>query len=85
MNISKPARASVLKSILSSVNCGEQTKVKTTEILKLMNEYKNKLGCFNSRHYKYLRKFNPMIFAFLFVFLFFFVFNIYVGAFLFDK
>ncbi|MFS7952375.1 hypothetical protein Hanom_Chr07g00606241 [Helianthus anomalus] len=69
--------------LMLQVNYGEQTKVKATEILKLMNEYKNKLGCFDSRRYKYLRKFNPIIFAFLFVF---FVFNIrYVGAFLFDK
>ncbi|MFS7889715.1 hypothetical protein Hanom_Chr00s000004g01610271 [Helianthus anomalus] len=61
--------------LMLQVNCGEQTKVEATEILKLMNEYKNKLGGFDSRHYKYFIKFNPIIFAFCFFFLFFFRFQ----------
>ncbi|KAD7478491.1 hypothetical protein R6Q59_007928 [Mikania micrantha] len=42
--------------LMLQVNCGEDTKVKATEMLKLMNQYKNKLECFDSGHYKYLRK-----------------------------
>ncbi|KAJ0468902.1 putative U box domain, armadillo-like helical, Zinc finger, RING/FYVE/PHD-type [Helianthus annuus] len=42
--------------LMLQVNCGEETKVKATEMLKLMNQYKNKLECFDSGHYKYLRK-----------------------------
>ncbi|KAL4577962.1 hypothetical protein LXL04_014077 [Taraxacum kok-saghyz] len=42
--------------LMLQVNCGEETKVKATEMLKLMNQYKNKLDCFDSAHYKYLRK-----------------------------
>ncbi|MFS8009667.1 putative armadillo-like helical protein [Helianthus anomalus] len=42
--------------LMLQVNCGEETKVKATEMLKMMNQYKNKLECFDSGHYKYLRK-----------------------------
>ncbi|KAK1421511.1 hypothetical protein QVD17_23905 [Tagetes erecta] len=42
--------------LLLQVNCGEETKMKATEMLKMMNQYKNKLDCFDSEHYKYLRK-----------------------------
>lgn len=42
--------------LMLQVNCGEETKVKATEMLKLMNQFKNKLDCFDSGHYKYLRK-----------------------------
>ncbi|XP_076892721.1 U-box domain-containing protein 21-like [Bidens hawaiensis] len=42
--------------LMLQVNCGEETKVKATELLKLMNQYKNKLECFDSGHFKYLRK-----------------------------
>ncbi|XP_023735506.1 U-box domain-containing protein 21 [Lactuca sativa] len=42
--------------LMLQVNCGEETKVKATEMLKLMNQYKNKLDCFDSANYKYLRK-----------------------------
>ncbi|PWA75417.1 ARM repeat superfamily protein [Artemisia annua] len=42
--------------LMLQVNCGEETKLKATEMLKLMNQYKNKLDCFDSGHYKYLRK-----------------------------
>ncbi|MFS8009666.1 putative U box domain, armadillo-like helical, Zinc finger, RING/FYVE/PHD-type [Helianthus anomalus] len=42
--------------LMLQVNCCEETKVKATEMLKLMNQYKNKLECFDSGHYKYLRK-----------------------------
>ncbi|KAK9062200.1 hypothetical protein SSX86_019386 [Deinandra increscens subsp. villosa] len=42
--------------LMLQVNCGEETKMKATEMLKLMNQYKNKLECFDSGHYKYLRK-----------------------------
>ncbi|XP_071709596.1 U-box domain-containing protein 21-like [Rutidosis leptorrhynchoides] len=42
--------------LMLQVNCGDDTKIKATEMLKLMNQYKNKLDCFDSGHYKYLRK-----------------------------
>ncbi|GJW50461.1 U-box domain-containing protein 21-like protein [Tanacetum coccineum] len=42
--------------LMLQVNCGEETKLKATEMLKLMNQYKNKLDCFDSGQYKYLRK-----------------------------
>nr|XP_043634934.1 U-box domain-containing protein 21 [Erigeron canadensis] len=42
--------------LMLQVNCGEETKMKATEMLKLMNQYKNKLDCFDSGNYKYLRK-----------------------------
>ncbi|KAK1410667.1 hypothetical protein QVD17_37205 [Tagetes erecta] len=42
--------------LMLQVNCGGETKVKATEMLKMMNQYKNKLECFDSGHYKYLRK-----------------------------
>lgn len=42
--------------LMLQVNCGEETKVKATEMLKSMNQFKNKLDCFDSGHYKYLRK-----------------------------
>ncbi|KAK9073613.1 hypothetical protein SSX86_007937 [Deinandra increscens subsp. villosa] len=42
--------------LMLQVNCGEETKMKATEMLKMMNQYKNKLDCFDSEHYKYLMK-----------------------------
>ncbi|KAI3798628.1 hypothetical protein L1987_33906 [Smallanthus sonchifolius] len=42
--------------LMLQVNCGVETKVKVTEMLKMMNQCKNKLECFDSGHYKYLRK-----------------------------
>lgn len=42
--------------LMLQVNCCEETKLKATEMLKLMNQYKNKLDCFDSGHYKYLRQ-----------------------------
>ncbi|MFS7954495.1 putative U box domain, armadillo-like helical, Zinc finger, RING/FYVE/PHD-type [Helianthus anomalus] len=44
--------------LMLQVNCVEETKVKATDMLKMMNQYKNKLDCFDSGHYKYLRKSN---------------------------
>ncbi|KAI3704362.1 hypothetical protein L1987_74580 [Smallanthus sonchifolius] len=42
--------------LMLQVDCGQETKVKATEMLKMMNHYKNKLDCLDSGHFKYLRK-----------------------------
>ncbi|KAK3039348.1 hypothetical protein RJ639_028748 [Escallonia herrerae] len=43
--------------VVLQVGCGEMTKVKATELLKLMNRYKDRLDCFgSSMDFKYLKR-----------------------------
>lgn len=43
--------------VLLQVGCGEKTKEKVSELLKLLNVYKEKVGCFNSSmNFKHLKK-----------------------------
>lgn len=42
--------------VVLQVGCGEKTKEKATELLKLMNLYKNRVDCFDGSTFKYLKK-----------------------------
>lgn len=42
--------------VVLQVGCGEKTKEKATELLKLMNLYKDRVDCFDGSTFKYLKK-----------------------------
>ncbi|XP_060184265.1 U-box domain-containing protein 21-like [Lycium barbarum] len=42
--------------VVLQVGCGEKTKEKATELLKLMNLYKDRVDCFDGSSFKYLKK-----------------------------
>lgn len=42
--------------VVLQVGCGEKTKEKATELLKLMNLYKDRMDCFDGSTFKYLKK-----------------------------
>ncbi|XP_055817545.1 U-box domain-containing protein 21-like [Solanum dulcamara] len=42
--------------VVLQVGCGEKTKEKATELLKLMNLYKDRVDCFDGLTFKYLKK-----------------------------
>ncbi|KAJ8551585.1 hypothetical protein K7X08_021600 [Anisodus acutangulus] len=42
--------------VVLQVGCGEKTKEKATELLKLMNIYKDRVDCFDGSTFKYLKK-----------------------------